>query len=151
MTSRSVDEWHVALEVHLPQLIGGFLLEAMAWIGRRILARLDPLVPTQDPMHGGRYRHRLPIAIQAMGNLACSPSRVLVAQSYDLRLHGSSAALGHPLRTTGLIGQFPIAGLPSPKPLVAHIGTDAEPSAELPPVRSFLQGKSHELASLVHY
>ena len=45
VTSRSVGEWHVALEVHLPQLIGSFLLEAMAWIGRRILARLDPLVP----------------------------------------------------------------------------------------------------------
>src|SRR5437660_1345965 len=84
-----------------------------AELGRRILARLDPVVPTQDPMHGGRHWHSLPIALQAMGDLACSPSRMLVAHSYDPRLHGSGAALGHPLRTTGLIRKLPIAGLPS--------------------------------------
>jgi hypothetical protein len=86
-----------------------------------------------------------------MGDLAGSPGRVLVAHGYDLRLHGSGATLGHPLRTTGLIGQLPIAGLPPPQPFVAHIRTDPEPAAELPAVRPFLQSKSHELASLIHY
>ena len=102
-------------------------------------------------MHGGRHWHSLPIALQAMGDLAGSPGRMLVAHSYDLRLHGSGATLGHPLRATGLIGQLPIAGLPPPQPFVAHIRTDLEPAAELPAVRSFLQSKSHELASLIHY
>ena len=76
---------------------------------------------------------------------------MLVAHSYYLRLHGSGATLGHPLRATGLIQKLPIAGLPPPQPFVAHIRTDPEPSAELPAVRSFLQSKSHELASLIHY
>jgi hypothetical protein len=102
-------------------------------------------------MHRGRHWHSLPIALQAMGDLARSPGRMLVTHSYDLRLHSSRAAFGHPLRATGLIGQLPIAGLPPPQPFVTHIRTDPEPSAELPPVHSFLQSKSHELASLIHY
>jgi hypothetical protein len=44
-----------------------------------------------------------------------------------------------------------IASLPAPQPLVADIGTDPEPSAQLPAVRSLLQGKPHELVSLIHH
>jgi len=86
-----------------------------------------------------------------MGDLAGSPGRVFVAYSYDLRLYGSRAVPGHPLRATGLIRKLAVAGLPPPQPFVGHIRTDPEPAAELPPVRSLLQGKSHELASLIHY
>ena len=83
VASRPVDEWQVALEVHLPQQIGSLLLEAVAWNGRRIAARLDPLVPAQDLMHRGRYRRRSPIARQAMRDLAGTPGRVRVAYSDD--------------------------------------------------------------------
>jgi hypothetical protein len=102
-------------------------------------------------MHRGRCRHDLPIALQAMGDLAGSPGRVLVAHSYDLRLYSGRTAPRHPLRAAGLIRKLSIAGLPPPQPFVAHVRTDPEPAAELPAVRSFLQSKSHELTSLIHY
>src|ERR1700759_4107248 len=86
-----------------------------------------------------------------MGNLAGAPGRMLVAQSHNLRLHCGGAALGDLLWTTGMIRQLPIAGLPPPQPLIAHLGTDAEPTAELAAVGSFLQGETHELTSLIHY
>src|SRR5258707_3735712 len=76
---------------------------------------------------------------------------MLVADGHTLRLQCSGAAPGHPLRTTGLIRQLPITGLPAPQPLVAHIRTNPEPPAELPAVRSFSQSKTHELTSLIHY
>lgn len=151
MASRPVGERQVALEVHLPQLIGSVLLEAMSWIGRCILARLDPVIPTQDPMHGRRHRHSLPSALQAMGNLAGAPGRMLVADSHDLRLHRNFAALGHGMRPARTIDQLSIASSPAREPFVTDIRTDAEPSAELPPVRSFLQRKPNEFSSLIHH
>jgi hypothetical protein len=86
-----------------------------------------------------------------MGDLAGSPGWVFVPHSYDLCLYGDRAAPRHPLWAAGLIRKLAVAGLPPPQPFVAHIRTDPEPAAELPAVHSLLQGKSHELASLIHY
>src|SRR5579871_5627243 len=109
MAPRPVGERQMPLEVHLPQQIGSILLETVPRIGRRILARLDPAVPTQDPVHRGRYRHCLAIPLQTMGDLACAPSRMPVAHREYLRLDRRLTALGHRMRAPGAVSQISIA------------------------------------------
>jgi len=123
----------------------------MAWVWRRILARFDPAIATQDLMNGGRHRHRLSLPLQAVGDLARAPRRMLVTNSQNRRLDRSITALGHGMRPAGTIGQLSIASLPARQPLVADIRADPEPSEELPPVRSFLQSKPYQLAPLIHH
>jgi hypothetical protein len=48
------------------------------------------------------------------------------------------------------IGQIPITRLPASQQLIPNVRTDAELSVQLPPVRSLLQSKTHELTSLIH-
>jgi hypothetical protein len=94
----------VALEIHLPQLVGSFLLEVMAGVGRRILARLDLVIARQDPMRRGRRGGHFPIPLQTMVILRAPPGGMLVANSQHLCLDGSGgAALGHCVATTGAI------------------------------------------------
>jgi len=55
------------------------------------------------------------------------------------------------MRSARPISQLPIAGLPARQPLVANVSTNTEPSAQLSPVRSFLQSQLHKLTSLIHH
>src|SRR5450755_2145847 len=46
------------------------------------------------------------------------------------------------MRSARAIGQIAIAGLPACQPLVADVGADAEPPAQLPSVYTFLHCKA---------
>src|SRR6185312_11516876 len=73
MTVGAVGERHVTLEIHLPQQIGSFLLEAMSRVGGCLVRRLDPSVPAQDLMHRGSRRNRQSVPLQVMRDLAGPP------------------------------------------------------------------------------
>src|SRR5262249_33594270 len=95
-------------------------------------------------------RHGLPVALQAMCNLARSPGRVGIAQSHDLLLDRSGGAIRTVMRPPRPVRQRRIARIEPLNPLVAGLGTDADLLAQLPPVYSLLPSKHHELTSLIH-
>src|SRR3977135_3792295 len=101
----------------------------MSRIRRRILRWFDPAVPAQDLMHRGRHWHRHPVPLQTVCNLAGGPSRMFGTDHQHTRFGRSFTAFGSDVRSARAVGEFSIAGLPAPQPLVADIGTDAEPAA----------------------
>src|SRR5207237_7960489 len=108
------------------------------------------IVPAQDLVHRRYRRHRLPVALQAIRNLARSPGRVGIAQCHDLLLDRGRGALRTMMRPPRPVRQCRIARIVALNPLVAGLGADAELSTQLPHVRLLLLGKHHELSSLVH-
>src|SRR6185312_11692337 len=108
------------------------------------------IVPAQDLVHR-RYRwNGLPVALQAMRNLARSPGRVGIAQRHDLMLGPCCGTIRTVKRPPRPVRQARIARIVPLEPLVAGLGTDAELLAQLPPVYSLLLGQHYELSSLVH-
>src|ERR1041385_8783179 len=100
MTVCAVSKRHATLEVHLPQQIRSFLLEAVSRLGWCILRGPDPAVPTQDLMDRGRRRNRQPVSLQTVCNLAGAPSRMLIANAQHPCFGLSLAASGHRMRPT---------------------------------------------------
>src|ERR1700674_1736738 len=143
----------VALEVHLPELVGLLALEALIWTGMLRLPLLEPAVPAQNLCDRARRRNnRLTIAPHHMGDLAPAPGVVaLFANAQNLAFHRFGRARRAAMRPTRPIGK------PRPpfrrialKPLVAFRATDAEPSTQLPLVHSRRKRKPHELLPLIH-
>ena len=129
MAVHPIDQRHVAFEVHLPQQIWSFLLEAMPRIWRRALRRFDPAVPAQDLMHRGGYWYRQSLTLQAMRDLARAPGWMRIAHRQHSFFNRCLAASRNDMRSPRAIDQFAIAGLPARQPLVADIGADTEPPA----------------------
>ncbi len=77
---------HVALEVHLPQVVGRWMLEAGE--ARLAAAQATQLqaVAMQDLGHGGRRRSRKTPPLQNRGDLATAPRRMLAADRQHRRL-----------------------------------------------------------------
>src|SRR4051812_1908389 len=150
VTGHAVLQRTVPLEVHLPELIGRILLEARVRLSRRARGLRHPIVPAQDFVHRRYRRNGLPVALQAMRDLARSPGRVSIAQRDDLLLGRSCRALRTVMRPPRPIRQRRIAGIVPLEPLVAGRRADAVLLAQLPPVHTFLLGKHYELSSLVH-
>src|SRR5512139_1582618 len=101
-------------------------------------------------MHRRYCRHRLPVALEAMRNLARSPGWMRVTQGHDLLFHPPGSALRTMMRPPRSVRQRCIAGIVPLYPFVTGLGTDAELLAQPPPVHALLLGKHHELSSLVH-
>jgi len=105
----------------------------------------------QDLVHGGDHRHRHAVALQATRDLAGAPHRMRVAHRQHLRLDRRIAAPRTAVRPPRPIGQFHIAGLLPPQPLIANVRADPEPPAQLPTVDTLLHRKADKLTPLVHY
>ena len=119
--------------------------------GGAFSAWLDPAVPAQDLMHRGRHRHLQSFPLQTTRDLARAPGRMFVAHRQHARFGRGFAASGRDMRPSRPIRQFSIACLPACQPLVANVGTDREPPAQFPPVRSFLHSQPDKLPSLIHH
>src|SRR5581483_1055146 len=119
VTGYAVLERTVSLEVHLPELIGSFLLEANVWLSGRARRLAHPIVSAQDLVHRRYRRHGLPVALQAMRELARSPGRVGIAQRHNLVFDRGCGAIRTVVRTPGPVRQCRIAGIGSLHPLVA--------------------------------
>src|SRR5262245_35044042 len=150
VTGHAVLQRTVSLEVHLPELVGRFLLEANVRLSRRARRLRHATVPAQDLVHRRYRRHGLPVALQAMCNLARSPGRVGIAQSHDPLLDRSCGAIRTVMRPPRLIRQRRIARIVPLNPLVSDLDPDTELLPQLPPGYSILPGKHYELSSLVH-
>src|SRR4029077_5905631 len=140
----------VSLEVHLPELIGCLLLEADVGLSRPARVLADALVAAQHLMRRRYCRHRLPVALQAMRNLARSPSRMGIAQSHNLLLNRSRSAIRAVVRAPRAGGQCLTPRIVALDPFVASLGANPKLPAKRPPVHSLLLGNHHKLSSLVH-
>src|SRR5262249_37635039 len=97
----------VPLEIHLPQLVGLFTLEAL--VRPRMFARplLELPMPPQNLGNRARRRyHQLASPGQNVGDLAAAPSVVAtLANSQDLRLNCRCRSVGTVMWTPRAIGK----------------------------------------------
>src|ERR1700693_49438 len=88
MTNLAVYGPDQALEVHLPKLIGCSVLKALPWPLSAGMGHVEPPIATEDFGDRARRRHPLhPEVFEPTLQLAPTPSRLLIAQAQDLRLH----------------------------------------------------------------
>ena len=143
---------HVALEVHLPQLVWPCPLEAgEGGLAATVCAQLDPM-PLQDRRHRRRRRNRfLPQILQSPGDLAAAPGRMLRTHREHCFLRHRSAARWRIPRTARqlLKPRHPFEP-PTLQPLVAGRWADAEATAQLPNIRPFDRRQHHKFRSRVH-
>ena len=135
--------------LHLPELVRRLLLETL---GRRRATdrRHDPLMALQDSMNRRRRRRMLPPVFQNARDLACAPRRMRIAHRKHLCLHRRARLQRAHMRAARAISQLPITCLPPRQPFIAHIGTDPEPPAQLPAVRTLRQRQPHKFLPLSH-
>jgi hypothetical protein len=122
MTAFPTGEPDPALEVHLPQKIVGFLLEAL--IGQaRALWRQDGAMPAKNLVHGRDSRRPHATTLEAMGELAGALCLMGVADRDDggfTRFRRSGLAR---MRAPRAVGEFRrIAAPPPSQPFVAGAG-----------------------------
>ena len=126
--------------------IGRLLLEAMpGWLARSSLG-LTTAVPAQDLDAPWRAPDGFkPSRFKAMRDLAGAPSRMLdhAPPAPALRSQLRCAWGCHAADATDR--PIPDRRPPAPQPFVADLSTDAEPPAQLPPVRSFLHCQPDKL------
>jgi hypothetical protein len=143
---------HVALEVHLPQLVRPCPLEAgEGGLAATICAKLDPM-PLQDRRHRRGDRNQLlPQILQPPGDLAAAPGRMLCAYRKHRFLRRCCAARGRGLRPTRpLLKPRCTFEPPTFQPLVAGRRAHAEATAQVPNIGSFHRCQHHKFQSRVH-
>src|SRR6476660_206224 len=87
VTAGSIAQGKMPFEIHLPQLIGGLVLETLPRLMFGRLRPLDPPMPLQNGMDGtGGRQRRLTQGLQPRPNLASSPSWVRIAHRQHLLL-----------------------------------------------------------------
>src|ERR1700674_289130 len=143
----------IALEIHLPELVGLRALKTLIRTGMLGPPLLQLAVPAQNLGDRARRRNNLlAVALQHLGDLAPAPRVVArLPNAHNLGFHRIGCAQRAAMRPTRAIDK------PAPpfrrialKPLVAFGATDAEPSAQFPLVRSRPQRKPHEILPLIH-
>src|SRR5437762_8411307 len=152
MTAAAADR-KVALEIHLPQIIGCGPLEAPMRAGVFGAALLKLAVPAQDRRDRACRRHLAHAAVlQNLADLAAAPGVVaLTPDAQHLRFHRLRRALGARMRPARLVAKSRAAVRPIPgKPFVTRLAADPEPPAQLAQVRSLSQRQSHKLFPLLH-
>jgi hypothetical protein len=92
----------------------------------------------------------MPLALETAHDLARTPRGMRVAHRKYLHLDRRVRAARTGVRAARLIRQILLAGGPSLQPLVARVRMNAEPAAQLAPVRSFLHRKRYKLTPLFH-
>jgi hypothetical protein len=101
--------WHVALEVHLPEQVRRFLLEAPIRLPGRAGRWDDAPMPTQDQMHRRDGGNIVPVARKAARDLARPPNRVGIAHRQHQGLGRRLAATRTPMRPARAIRQRGVA------------------------------------------
>jgi len=150
-TARLIEYEEIALEVHLPQLVGLAALEALpgGGIGRGLLA--DAPVAMQDRIDRAGCELGQPHIDEASAELARAPSRVGIAQLQHLllELRRTDARAGE--RATGEIGKRLIAAqFITSEYLVSRLPADAETPAQLTERDLALERKAHEIKAKLH-
>ena len=127
-----------------------------AGLSKRCEARGEPAGATTRPCRrkisctvesAGRLH---PLAFETARDLARTPGRMCVPYLQHQSFHCRIAARRARMRPARAIAKVPVAANPAGKPLVARIGVDPEPTAQLPPVRALLLCQSNKLTPLVH-
>ena len=153
----SVNEGKVALEVHLPKLVGRLFLEALK---RPVALLVLCLVGIEKPValsdrlagRGGRNRLGLegpPVGVgllaETCSNLATAPCRMPLAHLADRLGDRLGSLVRRVFRTARLLFE-PLAALlaVATEPLVAGFSADVEPAAKGAHVGLFLVGKLYE-------
>ena len=95
---------HVPLEVHLPQVVGRRMFEALPGPGGLRGRRRDQAMPSQYRMHRADSRHRMSQHLQPTRQLACAPCRMLGPERNDVGLERLRTAARHVMRSPGAIG-----------------------------------------------
>src|SRR6187402_1261695 len=142
----------VALEIHLPQLVGLLTLEALPGGGIGRCSRRNPVVAMQNPGNraGGRRRHRRLIA-QEPGDLARAPGGVARAHAEHVLLKRGRGDRWRVQRPAGLIGQSGDAiFFISIKPFVAGLAAHTEASAQIGKGHALMQSEFDELLAQFH-
>jgi hypothetical protein len=138
VTALSVGQGEVALEVHLPKLIGSLSLEALPGLGMATRARFNQVATDQDLVDSARRGKPSMACIgEASEQLASTPGGMLAAQLEDWLLLLRAELSRAQMRASGLIDQSGLAALgESPQPLVTALATKAEATAQASDIRS---------------
>ena len=151
MTAPVADR-EVALEVHLPQLVGLIALEALIGSGMLVSALLKLAVAAHDRGDGAQCRYGVHGAAQHMSDLAAAPGIVVLrANAQHFCFHRQWRARRARMRPAPLVGESSTAFRPTaPEPFVARLSADPEAPAQLTSVRSPSHRQPHKLLPLVH-
>src|SRR5438874_4598834 len=147
MATLPIAQAKVAFEVHLPQLIGGGLLEPLpgSVLGRN--CRINAPLASQNLVNRARRGNSwLTQSLQTGLDLPGPPSRMEVAQAHNLTLHltaGPSRGLTRPTAAILQPGP-PFGSIPLP-PLVPGLPTDAKTLAQSTKIHLRLTGQLHKL------
>jgi len=141
VTAGSIAQGKMPFEVHLPQLIGGLMLETLPRLMFGRLGRVDPPMPLQYGMYGtGGWQPGLTQGLQPRPNLASSPSWVRIAHRQHLLLGLPSRPSGRALRTARPIAKSLFRILPvASQPFVARGGADGKAPTQLSDISTGLQ------------
>ena len=142
----------MALEVHLPKIVGGGVLEADKRAMRGRMPAVQPAVAAQDRGDRARARHLRGAQIQQPpAQLAPAPGRMRVAQRQHMRLH----RLGRTARRT--VGAARAVMQPGPplspmarQPLVTRRRADTEAPAQPTQMAAFRPRQQHKLLTQIH-
>src|SRR5256885_7843177 len=152
MATLPIAQAKVAFEVHLPQLIGGGLLEPLpgSVLGRN--CRINAPLASQNLVNRARRGNSwLTQSLQTGLDLPGPPSRMEVAQAHNLTLHltaGPSRGLTRPTAAILQPGP-PFGSIPLP-PLVPGLPTDAKTLAQSTKIHLRLTGQLHKLLTQRH-
>ena|GEM_PF-3578702 len=149
-TSSTV-EFDIALEIHLPQIVGMLVFKALPSQGLGAALRGDQALPMQDARHGARRRGLSATQIaQAPGKLGRPPGGMRLTQFDHACLYFGSGTRGAMHGPSALIGQSGVALLEAPDPLVPRLRADAVLATQGAPIGPFSGGEFHEFKSQFH-
>jgi len=143
---------HMALEVHLPQLVRSRPLEpGVGALTAAMRAQFDTVALQNRRHRRGDRNCIVPQILQPPGDLAAAPGRMLGTQRKHGLLGRRNAARGRILRPARqlLKPSHPVE-LPTFQPFVAGRRADPEPAAKPPNIGSFHRRQHHKLQSRVH-
>ena len=153
----SVDTVHrrssdMALEVHLPQVVGLVVLEAFVGLVLGALRRLDKSVSSQDGRDGALGWHAVASsAFEHPGQHMASLGGMLPTKVYDELLDLLSGAVRRLMGTLGQVMQTLVSPLQvAPQPLVAGLAADPNALTQLTHADTFGLGQGNELFALRH-
>src|SRR5688572_27424794 len=141
VTAGPIAQGKMPFEIHLPQLIGGLVLETLPRLMLGRVGRVDPPMPAQNGMNGtGGWQRRLTQGLQPRPNLASSPGWVRISHRQHLLLGLPSRTSGRALGTARPIAKrlFTILTVSS-QPFVACGGADGKAPTQLSDIGTRVQ------------
>ena len=121
----------MAFEIHLPQSIGGGVLEALPRPFGGGRGRRKPGGPAENRGDGARRGDGgIAQGLETGVQLAAAPGGVLGAQLQDRRFERGGGALGHLVRAAGVIGEARAAFRRIAGQFIGGGGADLEPATE---------------------